>query len=104
MARPPRRCDPPTRSAHARGATAPSAPPSTGRRPVAPDPPSPTKDDTMNTRRTLAATAAALALLTLPAVAQDWKAQYPELTLGVIPAENASGTADRWAPLTAYLT
>lgn len=57
----------------------------------------------MITRRTLAA-AAALALLGLPAAAQDWKAQYPELTLGVIPAENASGTADRWAPLTAYLT
>ncbi|PJI51363.1 phosphonate ABC transporter substrate-binding protein, partial [Methylobacterium radiotolerans] len=48
----------------------------------------------MITRRTLAA-AAALALLGLPAAAQDWKAQYPELTLGVIPAENASGTADR---------
>ena len=57
----------------------------------------------MITRRILAA-AAALALLGLPAAAQDWKAQYPELTLGVIPAENASGTADRWAPLTAYLT
>ena len=27
-----------------------------------------------------------------------------ERELGVIPAENASGTADRWAPLTAYLT
>ena len=58
----------------------------------------------MITRRTLAAAVAALAVLGLPAAAQDWKAQYPELTLGVIPAENASGTADRWAPLTAYLT
>lgn len=58
----------------------------------------------MITRRTLAGAAAALALLGLPAAAQDWKAQYPELTLGVIPAENATGTADRWAPLTAYLT
>jgi phosphonate transport system substrate-binding protein len=57
----------------------------------------------MITRRTLAA-AAALALLGLPAAAQDWRAQYPELTLGVIPMENASGTANRWAPLTAYLT
>ncbi|WP_375459529.1 phosphonate ABC transporter substrate-binding protein [uncultured Enterovirga sp.] len=35
--------------------------------------------------------------------AQDWKAKYPELTLGVIPAENASTTTDRWQPLTAYL-
>ena len=58
----------------------------------------------MITRRTLAAAAAALALLGLPAAAQDWKAQYPELTLGVIPVENASGTANRWGPLTAYLT
>ncbi|MDF2598519.1 MAG: phnD [Methylobacterium brachiatum] len=57
----------------------------------------------MITRRTLAA-AAALSLLGLPAAAQDWKATYPELSLGVIPAENASGTADRYAPLTAYLT
>ncbi len=58
----------------------------------------------MITRRTLAAAVAALAVLGLPAAAQDWKAQYPELTLGVIPVENASGTADRWAPLAAYLT
>ncbi|MCJ2050620.1 phosphonate ABC transporter substrate-binding protein [Methylobacterium sp. J-070] len=57
----------------------------------------------MLTRRTLAA-AAALAFLALPAAAQDWKAQYPELTLAVIPMENASGTTDRYAPLAAYLT
>ncbi|MCJ2087152.1 PhnD/SsuA/transferrin family substrate-binding protein, partial [Methylobacterium sp. E-005] len=57
----------------------------------------------MITRRTLAA-AAALAFLALPAAAQDWKARYPELTLGVIPVENATGTTDRWGPLTAYLT
>ena len=47
---------------------------------------------------------AALALLGLPAAAQDWKAQYPELTLAVIPMENASGTVDRYAPLATYLT
>ena len=57
----------------------------------------------MLTRRTLAA-AAAVALLSLPAAAQDWKAQFPELTLAVIPMENASGTTDRYAPLAAYLT
>ena len=57
----------------------------------------------MLTRRSLAG-ALALALLALPAAAQDWKAAYPELTLAVIPAENASGTSDRYAPLTAYLT
>ena len=57
----------------------------------------------MINRRTLTA-AACLALLGLPAAAQGWKSQYPELTLAVIPAENASGTSDRYAPLTAYLT
>ncbi|RVU20107.1 phosphonate ABC transporter substrate-binding protein [Methylobacterium oryzihabitans] len=54
-------------------------------------------------RRTLLG-AAALALAAFPALAQDWKAKYPELTLGVIPAENASGTVDRYTPLTAYLS
>ena len=58
----------------------------------------------MISRRTLAAAAAALALLGLPAVAQDWKAKYPELNLGVIPMENASGTTDRYAPLADYLS
>ena len=57
----------------------------------------------MLNRRTLAG-ALALALLAVPAAAQDWKATYPELTLAVIPAENASGTTDRYAPMTAYLS
>ncbi|RZK89937.1 MAG: phosphonate ABC transporter substrate-binding protein, partial [Methylobacterium sp.] len=59
----------------------------------------------MITRRTLAAAAAAsFALFSLPAAAQEWKAKYPELTLAVIPMENASGTNDRYAPLADYLT
>ena len=57
----------------------------------------------MLTRRTLAGALAALALIA-PAAAEDWKAKYPELTLGAIPVENASGTADRYAPLTEYLS
>lgn len=57
----------------------------------------------MLNRRTLVG-AAALMLAAGPALAQDWKAKYPELTLGVIPAENASGTVDRYTPLTAYLS
>jgi phosphonate transport system substrate-binding protein len=57
----------------------------------------------MLNRRTLMG-AAALMLAAGPAFAQDWKAKYPELTLGVIPSENASGTVDRYTPLTAYLT
>ena len=59
----------------------------------------------MITKRTLAGAVLALGLLgTAASAADDWKAQYPELTLGVIPAENASGTGDRYAPLTAYFT
>ncbi|SFL11219.1 phosphonate ABC transporter substrate-binding protein [Methylobacterium pseudosasicola] len=57
----------------------------------------------MITRRTIAAAAAGLILLTLPAVAEDWKARYPELTLAVVPNENAAGTLDRFTPLAAYL-
>jgi phosphonate transport system substrate-binding protein len=60
-----------------------------------------------NRRHIVGAAVAALALGTaaLSSVqAQDWKAKYPELTLGVIPAENASTTSDRWNPLTEYLS
>ena len=57
----------------------------------------------MITRRIFTA-AAALALFHAPAVAQEWKAAYPELTLAVVPVENAGGTTDRHAPLAAYLT
>jgi phosphonate transport system substrate-binding protein len=58
----------------------------------------------MITRRILTG-ALALGLMAGAArAADDWKTQYPELTLAVIPAENASGTADRYAPLTDYLT
>ena len=55
-------------------------------------------------RRSLLGALAALAALAGPAAAQDWKAKYPELTLGVIPAENASGTVDRYGPLAQYLS
>ncbi|MCJ2091191.1 phosphonate ABC transporter substrate-binding protein [Methylobacterium sp. J-072] len=58
----------------------------------------------MITRRNLAAAAAALAVLGLPAAAEDWKAKYPELTLAIVPQENASGTTDRYTPLADYLT
>jgi len=36
--------------------------------------------------------------------AADWKDQYPKLTFAVVPAENASGVGDRFAPFIAYLT
>lgn len=57
----------------------------------------------MLVRRTLVGTLAALALLAGPAAAQGGAAPMAELTLGVIPVENASGTTDRYAPLAAYL-
>jgi phosphonate transport system substrate-binding protein len=34
----------------------------------------------------------------------DWKANIKELTFVVVPAENASGVSDRFAPFMAYLT
>ena len=57
----------------------------------------------MFNRRTLIGAAFATLALAGAAHAEDWKAQYPELTLAVIPAENASTTTDRYQPLTAYL-
>ena len=58
----------------------------------------------MLNRRAVLVGALAGATLATGALAQDWKSKYPELTFGVIPAENASGTADRWTPLTDYLS
>lgn len=57
-------------------------------------------------RRTLLASIAAggTAALARPARAQSWKAQYPELTFAVVPAENASGVSDRFSPFVAYLS
>src|SRR6202790_2014460 len=49
---------------------------------------------------------ASAALLSTVGVARgaDWKSQYPELTFAVVPAENASGVSDRYAPFTEYLS
>ncbi|PZO81332.1 MAG: phosphonate ABC transporter substrate-binding protein [Mesorhizobium amorphae] len=60
----------------------------------------------MFSRRTVLslAAAASFALSTASAFAQDWKSQVSELTLGVIPAENASTTVDRYTPLAEYLS
>jgi len=38
------------------------------------------------------------------ASAEDWKAKYPELTFAIVPAENASGVTERWAPVISYLS
>jgi phosphonate transport system substrate-binding protein len=58
----------------------------------------------MFNRRTILAGAAALAFTATAASAQDWKAKYPELNFAVVPAENASGVTERWAPFIAYLS
>ena len=54
-------------------------------------------------RRLFIAGIAAAAFAT-SAAAQDWRSKFPELTFAVIPAENASGVTERWAPFTAYLS
>jgi phosphonate transport system substrate-binding protein len=56
------------------------------------------------TRRMFAGVAtAAFATLAAPALAQDWKAKYPELVFAVVPAENASGVTERYGPFVEYL-
>ena len=47
---------------------------------------------------------AAPVLMPAVAAAQSWRAGYPELTFATVPAENASGVNDRYAPFMAYLT
>lgn len=59
----------------------------------------------MFSRRTvIALSAMALASSSTVALAQDWKAKYPELVFAIVPAENASGVTDRWGPFTAFLS
>jgi len=48
--------------------------------------------------------AAALLSLAAPALAQDWKAKYPELVYATVPAENASGVTERFGPWVEYLS
>ena len=57
-------------------------------------------------RRTLLAGLAAGATVATSdrAQAQSWKGKYPELVFAAVPAENASGVADRYAPFVEYLS
>ena len=57
----------------------------------------------MITRRLVLAGAAALAFTT-SASAEDWRKKYPEITLAVVPAENASGVTERFTPFINYLS
>jgi phosphonate transport system substrate-binding protein len=52
----------------------------------------------------LLAVAAGATLLAAPATAQSWKEKYPELILALVPAENATGTLDRYTPFVNYLS
>ena len=54
-------------------------------------------------RRTLLAGLAAAAGTIRVAEAQSWRGQYPELVYAVVPAENATGVVDRFAPFVEYL-
>ena len=58
----------------------------------------------MNRRDFVAAAAISLALSAGAAHAEDWRSKYKELSFAVVPAENASGVADRYAPFIAYLS
>jgi phosphonate transport system substrate-binding protein len=58
----------------------------------------------MINRRFILAGAAALAFTATSASAQQWKVKYPEITFAVIPAENASGVTERYAPFVGYLS
>jgi phosphonate transport system substrate-binding protein len=58
-------------------------------------------------RRTIlgaSALAASLPLVSTARAQSAWQAKYPELVLAVVPAENASGVTERYAPFTAYLS
>lgn len=58
----------------------------------------------LNRRHILGTALVAGALATTGAAqAQDWRAKYPELVLAVVPAENASGVSERYAPFVEYL-
>ena len=60
----------------------------------------------MLTRRmmTLGLMGTALAPATAAFAADDWRAKYPEIVYATIPAENASGVTERYAPFIAYLS
>src|SRR6201991_4843393 len=58
----------------------------------------------MLTRRLALGAAVGTAALAGTAPAQAGKSKYPELVLAVVPAENASGVTERYAPFVEYLS
>lgn len=55
-------------------------------------------------RLALAAALAMAALATLPAKAEDWRKQYPELRFGISSSENEKDAVARYEPFAAYLS
>jgi len=58
----------------------------------------------LDRRHFLSISAVAIAIGATAAHADDWKSKYKELTFAVVPAENASGVSDRYAPFMEYLS
>ncbi|RYB07584.1 phosphonate ABC transporter substrate-binding protein [Lichenibacterium ramalinae] len=62
----------------------------------------------MLTRRHVLGTALAAAatapFASAARAADDWRTQFPEIVFAVVPAENASGVTDRYAPFVEYLS
>jgi phosphonate transport system substrate-binding protein len=58
----------------------------------------------MLTRRLALGAALAVSAFAGTAEAQSWKSAYPELVMAVVPAENASGVTERYAPFVEYLS
>ncbi|MBP0444082.1 phosphonate ABC transporter substrate-binding protein [Roseomonas sp. SSH11] len=58
----------------------------------------------MLNRRALMGATAALALPSVARAQANFSSQFPELVFAIIPAENASGVTERWAPFTNYLS
>jgi phosphonate transport system substrate-binding protein len=58
----------------------------------------------LDRRKLLLSTAALLSTAGLARAAGEWKSQFQDLTFAVVPAENASGVSDRYAPFMDYLT
>lgn len=58
----------------------------------------------MNIGRAISIAIFGVALAAGSANAESWKDKYPELVFAMVPAENATGTMERYAPFVDYLT
>jgi phosphonate transport system substrate-binding protein len=56
----------------------------------------------MNIRQAISMAALGVALAAGSASAETWRDKYPELVFAMVPAENATGTMERYAPFVDY--